>query len=94
MPTYLLQWEGMRWAKQVGCTSYDMWGAPDRLDPSDRMYGVYKFKDGFGASLVETPGAFDLPLKPWIYRLYTSGMPLVLSIMRRAGRASTRQSLD
>ena len=29
MPTYLLQWEGMRWARSLGCTSYDLWGVPD-----------------------------------------------------------------
>ncbi len=94
MPTYLLQWEAMRWAKEAGCRIYDMWGAPDRIEDSDPMYGVYKFKEGFGGCLVETPGAFDLPLRPWIYRIYTTGMPFVLSIMRWVGRASTRQSLD
>lgn len=94
MPTYLLQWEAMLWAKEAGCTTYDMWGAPDRMEPSDRMYGVYKFKQGFGGRLVETPGAFDLALRPLVYRIYTTGMPLILSIMRRLGRAYTRQSLD
>jgi lipid II:glycine glycyltransferase (peptidoglycan interpeptide bridge formation enzyme) len=94
MPTYLLQWEAMRWAKSAGCTTYDMWGAPDVIDPSDPMYGVYKFKEGFGGWLLETPGAFDLPLNRVLYRVYTAGMPVVLSLMRKVGRASTRQSLE
>jgi peptidoglycan pentaglycine glycine transferase (the first glycine) len=29
MPTYLLQWKAMLWAKEQGCTEYDLWGIPD-----------------------------------------------------------------
>ncbi len=29
MPTYLLQWEAIRWAKAHGYAAYDFWGAPD-----------------------------------------------------------------
>ena len=29
MPTYLLQWEAMKWAKARGCEEYDLWGVPD-----------------------------------------------------------------
>ncbi len=29
MPTYLLQWEAARWAREQGCTVYDFWGIPD-----------------------------------------------------------------
>ena len=43
MPTYLLQWEAMRWAR-AGCGEYDLWGVPDdeepawkRVSPSARM---------------------------------------------------------
>jgi peptidoglycan pentaglycine glycine transferase (the first glycine) len=28
MPTYLLQWEAIRWAKVRGCAEYDLWGVP------------------------------------------------------------------
>lgn len=31
MPNYLLQWEAMKWAKEVGCTRYDLWGVPDEV---------------------------------------------------------------
>ena len=31
MPTYLLQWEAMRWAKAKGCTTYDLWGVRMRM---------------------------------------------------------------
>jgi lipid II:glycine glycyltransferase (peptidoglycan interpeptide bridge formation enzyme) len=94
MPNYLLQWEAMRWAKEQGCTRYDLWGAPDEIDKHDPMYGVYRFKHGFGAKLVRTSGAWDLPLHPLVFTLYSRLMPFALSFMRRLGRARTRQSID
>jgi len=30
-PNYLLVWEGILWARRMGCTSYDMWGIPDEI---------------------------------------------------------------
>jgi peptidoglycan pentaglycine glycine transferase (the first glycine) len=59
MPNYLLQWEGIRWAKAQGCIRYDFWGAPDRFDSEDRMWGVFQFKRGFGAEVVRHIGAWD-----------------------------------
>jgi peptidoglycan pentaglycine glycine transferase (the first glycine) len=94
MPNYLLQWEAMRWAKEQGCTRYDLWGAPESIEEDDPMYGVYRFKEGFGAELVRTTGAWDLPLKPVHYDLYSRLMPLALAAMRRLGRARTRQVID
>ena len=59
MPTYLIQWEAMRWARSAGCEEYDLWGVPDYdLDTleanfsgrSDGLWGVYRFKRGLVAS--------------------------------------------
>ena len=94
MPNYVLQWEAIRWAKNLGCTTYDFWGAPDRIEPEDRLYGVYRFKQGFGARFIQTPGAWDLPLKPTLYTLYTKTMPTVLSFMRAGGRARVRSEVS
>ena len=93
MPNYILQWEAIRWAKNLGCRTYDFWGAPDRIEPEDRLYGVYRFKQGFGARFIQTPGAWDLPLKPTLYTLYTKTMPAVLSFMRAGGRARVRSEV-
>ncbi|HEX8600385.1 MAG TPA: peptidoglycan bridge formation glycyltransferase FemA/FemB family protein [Chloroflexia bacterium] len=35
MPTYLLQWEAIRWARGQGCTLYDFWGIPDAPTEDD-----------------------------------------------------------
>ena len=94
MPNHLLQWEAILWAKEHGCTTYDFWGAPDQLDPQDPMWGVYRFKTGFGARFVRTMGAWDFPVHTVPYWLYTIAKPRLMSILRFKGRAQTRQYLD
>jgi lipid II:glycine glycyltransferase (peptidoglycan interpeptide bridge formation enzyme) len=83
MPNHLLQWEAIRLAKQLGCTRYDMWGAPDRFDESDPMWGVYRFKVGFGSETLRGMGAFDYTPRRWLYRLYHAALPRILEVMRR-----------
>lgn len=79
MPTYLLQWEAMLWAKNKGCKYYDLWGVPDYpeetlenqfIDRSDGLWGVYRFKRGFGGELQRTIGAWDRIYRPGFYKLY------------------------
>lgn len=82
MPTYLLQWEAMRWARARGCTTYDLWGIPDaeeevlesHLADAERrtgeLWGVYRFKRGFGGRVVRSLGALDYVYDPVLYRLY------------------------
>jgi lipid II:glycine glycyltransferase (peptidoglycan interpeptide bridge formation enzyme) len=94
MPNHLLQWEAIRWAKEQGCTVYDFWGSPDRLDPKDPMWGVYRFKRGFGARLVRTIGAWDFPVRGTMYWLYSIVKPWFMSILRTRGRAQTRSLLE
>ncbi len=94
MPNHLLQWEAVRWARSQGCTTYDFWGAPDDLTEDDPMWGVYRFKEGFGARLVRTLGAWDYPIRPRLYWLYTIALPRLLAVMRARGRAQTRRLVD
>ncbi len=94
MPNYLLQWEAIRWARRMGCRSYDFWGAPHEIKEGQSMYGVYRFKQGFGAEVVKTPGAWDFPLRPALYKLYTTLMPLILALMRSLGRARTSAQMQ
>ncbi|MFQ6058125.1 MAG: lipid II:glycine glycyltransferase FemX [Anaerolineae bacterium] len=86
MPNYLLQWEAIRWARARGCAIYDMWGAPDVLDERDPMWGVYRFKAGFGGQLVRHIGAYDYPVSRPFYWLYTVAMPRYLAFLRRRHR--------
>jgi len=79
MPTYLLQWEAMRWAKARGATHYDLWGVPDEDEETleanfetrdDGLWGVYRFKRGFGGKLIREPDAWDRVYSPMMYKLY------------------------
>jgi lipid II:glycine glycyltransferase (peptidoglycan interpeptide bridge formation enzyme) len=83
MPNHLLQWQAMRWARSVGCTVYDLWGAPDEPVESDPMWGVYRFKQGFGATLEQHIGAYDYVSSRLGYWAYTMAMPRLLDLMRR-----------
>ncbi len=86
MPTYLLQWEAMRWAKAHGYPVYDFWGAPDTFSEDDPMWGVYRFKDGFGGTVIRHIGAWDYAPSPALYWAYERLMPRVLGAMRRLAR--------
>jgi lipid II:glycine glycyltransferase (peptidoglycan interpeptide bridge formation enzyme) len=79
MPTYLLQWEAMKWARSVGCAQYDLWGIPDHdqeileaefSNRSDGLWGIYRFKRGFGGTVRRSAGAWDRVYQSILYNLY------------------------
>jgi lipid II:glycine glycyltransferase (peptidoglycan interpeptide bridge formation enzyme) len=79
MPTYLLQWKAMQWARNQGCTEYDLWGVPDEdeetleknfMERRDDLWGVYRFKRGFGGELRRAVQSLDRVYNPLLYKLY------------------------
>ena len=79
MAPYLLQWEAIRWAKRMGCSVYDLWGIPDYreaylennfMKTEDGLWGVYRFKRGFGGRVFRSAGAFDRVYNPRLYQFY------------------------
>jgi peptidoglycan pentaglycine glycine transferase (the first glycine) len=93
MPTYLLQWESIKISKQLGCTLYDLWGAPDEITSEDSMFGVFRFKQGLGASLIQGIGAWDYTAKPFYYRIYSIVLPQFLTILRRLRRSAIHREV-
>ena len=83
MPNHLLQWHIIQRAKEAGCTVYDLWGAPDTLDVTDPLWGVYRFKEGFGATFVRHVGAYDYTPRTWLYRLYAFLRPRTVAMAHR-----------
>lgn len=83
MPNYLLQWHAMQTARAHGCETYDLWGAPDIFDESDGMWGVYRFKTGFGGITRHGLGAYDFPVHPMLYRTYMELLPRGLKLVRQ-----------
>ncbi|MBN2550987.1 MAG: peptidoglycan bridge formation glycyltransferase FemA/FemB family protein [Anaerolineales bacterium] len=94
MPNYLLQWQAIQRARAAGCEVYDLWGAPDVFDESDPLWGVFRFKEGLGGQVARHLGAWDLPVQPLFYRLYTRTLPRLLDFMRRRGKQRTRQEVS
>ncbi len=89
MAPYLLQWEGMRWAKRQGSTVYDLWGIPDQLREDEDLWGVYRHKRGYGGEIVRYVGAFD-HVRAWAQQaaLERLARPLFKRVARlRAQRA-------
>ena len=99
MPTYLLQWEAMRWAKARGCQLYDLWGIPDVDESkvgediqaaeasgvlSHGMGGLYRFKRGFGGQETRYIGACDAVLNPVLY-------PLMMALRTHRNQAQQAQ---
>ncbi len=79
MPTYAVQWAAMQWAKERGCIRYDLWGIPDAdaetleaefMKRNDGLWGVYRFKRGFGGDIVRSIGAFDYVYNGPLYQIY------------------------
>lgn len=70
MPAYLAQWASLEWALARGCRRYDWWGGPTLLEESDSLWGVYRFKEGFGATWVPQLGAWDFAPLPALFRAY------------------------
>jgi len=83
MPTYFLQWKAMLWAKAQGATSYDFWGIPDNVSEGqpdhedsdnknvrDGLWGVYRFKQGFGGEIFRYSGAFDMVYNRPMYLIW------------------------
>lgn len=82
MPNHAVQWAAIRWSRARGCAQYDLWGIPDEVGANPEAYtepdswgegglwGVYRFKQGFGGRVVRFTGAWDLPLSRPGYALY------------------------
>ncbi len=70
MPNYALQWQMILWAQSRGCRMYDFRGVSGDLDPANPLYGLYRFKKGFGAEFTEFIGEFDLPFSTGWYWLW------------------------
>ncbi len=86
MPNHALQWAAMCWARDKGCQMYDLWGIPDEVgqapeqyeetvtERQDGLWGVYRFKQGFGGRVVRYVGAWDYVYSPARHRLYQWAM--------------------
>jgi peptidoglycan pentaglycine glycine transferase (the first glycine) len=86
MPTHLLQFEAMKWAREKGCTWYDLWGIPATDEPPENandgelnvrngLWGVYRFKQGFGGEVFSYPGVLERQYYPTLVNLWRRFRP-------------------
>ncbi len=64
MPAYLLQWSAIELVKNEGATIYDFFGIPPVNDKNHPMYGLYRFKTGFGGEIIHRLGCYDYIISP------------------------------
>ncbi len=72
--SHLLQWEIIQWMKDRGVTSYDLCGTPpsDQIaDESHPHYGLGRFKTSFNKTVTDYIGAYDLPVRPFAYKIWS-----------------------
>lgn len=71
MSSNLVMWEAIRFGKQLGQKSFDMWGAMGpEPDKKDSWYGFHSFKQKYGPEHVEFIGSYDLVINPVLYNFY------------------------
>ena len=76
MPNYLLQWRMIQWAIETGCRVYDFRGVSGDLSEDNPLYGLYRFKKGFGGDFTEFVGEMDLVLNKPVYLFVEKGTSL------------------
>ncbi|MFH0852248.1 MAG: peptidoglycan bridge formation glycyltransferase FemA/FemB family protein [bacterium] len=65
MSPHLLQWEQIKYTKNIGCKIYDFWGCDEQKWP-----GVSRFKRGFGGREIEWCGTHDYIFDKFWYKIY------------------------
>lgn len=86
MPNYLLQWEMIRWAVENKCRVYDFRGVAGILDESHPLYGLYRFKKGFGGEFTEFVGELSFAPKPLVNRAVKAAEKLYRRYIKLAYR--------
>ncbi len=70
MGTYALQWFAIMLSKEKGCKEYDMFGISPNNDVTHPLYGLYRFKTGFGGEFFHSLGCWDYPFDKEKYNIF------------------------
>ena len=74
MPNYPLQLEMMRWALVNHCAQYDFGGVPGDPDKKNPLYGLRRFKEGFGGQFTELIGEYHYSFRPLAYCAFRTAL--------------------
>jgi len=82
----LVGWEALRYGKELGAKTFDMWGASvDLNDLKDSYYGFSNFKAKFGGKHVIYIDSYDLVVNSSLYYMFNTANTLrwkLLNFMR------------
>lgn len=81
MPNYLLQWEMIRMAMERHCIFYDFRGVPGELKEENPLYGLYRFKKGFGGTYTKFTGLFIKEYHPFLSRIFDKALRTYRSLL-------------
>ena len=84
MPNYLLQWRMIQWAVETHCRVYDFRGVSGDVTEDNPLYGLFRFKQGFGGEFTEFVGEEDLVLSPFTYWCVEHGTSVFKELRKRA----------
>ncbi len=88
MASSAAMWGAIKFGKSLGLEKFDMWGAANTPEPKpdDPYYGFHRFKQGFGATLTEFIGSYDLIINPLNYRLLSVADKLRWALLKTKKR--------
>jgi len=76
MAPYALHWTAIRLARAKGCRHYDLGAVSPVRDPEHPFFGLYRFKTGFGGTVVHQSGTWDYPLDEEGYTIFRNSEAL------------------
>lgn len=80
MANNLMMWEGIKFGKKIGLSSFDLWGREEGK-------GFTKFKEGYNPKVIEFLGTWDLTVNPSLYYIYRLAEQIRWPILKIAARA-------
>lgn len=92
--TQYVQWRAVQRARERGAELYDFWGAPVEPTKDHPLWGVYKFKKGFGGEHTVFCGPHERALTLWGGFAWRHGLPLVRRLRNLLVRGRTADVLD
>lgn len=81
---YLLYYEIIKDANKEGYKIVDFFGTSGVANPdkSNPIFGIHSFKKRFGGEYTEFIGEFDLPIRKFLYKMYTKLIPIYRKIKK------------
>lgn len=83
---FLLQDEMIKYGIENNYKKLNFYGIDGLFTKESKNYGLFDFKRGFGAEVVELIGEFDLPSNKFVYKLYR----IMFSIYKKLRHIKTR----